>query len=242
MKNIVKFGLAGIAALALSSTLTNSTAQNVVKFLGTYNITEGTTPNGDSYTGTMTISEWGDGYKVKQVFAGGTYNGIGSEIGDALGVAYLIDGVPSVSIYQVTAANTLEGYWQDAGNTKEGYEKAILVGKAFSFAPSTVPTVDYNYAGTYGIQGLYSDKTTSYTGSMILSKYGNGYRASFSGDGTVGTGIASIIGKNIAISWNFKDNLPNISIFEANAATGEMIGYWQRFDDKKEGSEVATRR
>jgi hypothetical protein len=104
MKSIVKFGFVGIAALALSSVLTNSTAQNVTKFLGTYNITDGTTPNGNKYTGTMTISEWGDGYRVRQVFGSDTYNGIASEIGDALGVAFIIDGTASVSIYQVTAA------------------------------------------------------------------------------------------------------------------------------------------
>jgi hypothetical protein len=41
-----------------------------------------------------------------------------------LAAAFLYDTVPGITLYRVTAGNTLSGYWQDFDNDKEGTETA----------------------------------------------------------------------------------------------------------------------
>ncbi len=234
MKNVLKFGLAGIAALVLSSTLTNSTAQGRLIFDGVYNIA-GTYPDGSTYTGTMTAVPYGDGYRLKQIYPSVTYNGVGNDIGDYFAGSYLVDGRPSISIYQVTAANTLTGFWQDYDQAKEGTETLTLTARAFSFVPSAPVSNTWNYAGTYGIRG------DGYTATMVLSSFGDGYRATYVSGGNTWRGIASYIGKYLAISWN-SAGAPGITLFEGNPASGDMSGFDMDYNTPKESLEVATRR
>jgi hypothetical protein len=237
MKNIVKFGLAGIAALALSSALTNSTAQGRLVFDGTYSLT-GKNPDGSSYTGTLNVVPYGDGYRMSQVFSDVTYRGIGNDVGDYLAGAYISGGKPSVTLYRVSAANTLSGYWQDYDNTKEGTEEAVLASRSFSFIPTAPVANTWDYSGTYGIKGTNPDGS-AYSGTMILSSYGDGYRAAFASGGATWRGIANYIGSNLAVAWLAGD-IPSVSIFTGNPRTGDLKGYWQDYNSLKEGSEIAT--
>ena len=239
MKNVLKFGLAGIAALALSSSLTNSSAQGRLVFDGTYAVS-GKNPDGSAYTGTMTVVPYGDGYRLTQVYGSTVYRGIGNDIGDYLAGAYLSEGEPTVTLYRVSAANTLSGYWQDYSNTKEGTEEATLASRSFSFVPSAPVANTWDYSGTYGIKGTNPDGS-AYSGTMILSSYGDGYRAAFASGGTTWRGIANYIGSNLAIAWLASD-IPSVTIFTGNPRTGDLTGYWQDYNSTKEGTETATYR
>jgi hypothetical protein len=240
MKNTLKFGLAGIAALALSSAFTASSAQQRLVFDGTYALS-GTTPDGGKYTGTFTVTPYGDGYRLRQVIGSDTFNGIGTDIGDYLAGAYVYtDGTPSVTLYRVSAANTLTGYWQDYNNQKEGTEEAVLASRSFAFVPSAPVANTWDYSGTYGIRGTNPDGST-YTGAMVLSSYGDGYRASFASGSNTFRGIANYIGNNLAIAWN-SNGVASVSIFTGNPRTGDLTGFWQDYNSLKEGSETATLR
>jgi hypothetical protein len=238
MKNTLKFGFAAFATLALSSALTSSSAQQRLIFDGTYALS-GTNPDGSRYTGTLNVVPYGDGYRMTQSFSDATYRGIGNDVGDYLAGAYLYsNGIPSVTLYRVSAANTLSGYWQDYNNTKEGTEEATLASRSFAFVPSAPVANTWDYSGTYGIRGSNPDGS-AYTGTMILSTYGDGYRASFASGGTTWRGIANYIGSNLAIAWNAGD-VSSVTIYTGNPRTGDLRGFWQDYNSLKEGSETAT--
>ncbi len=238
MKNVLKFGLAGIAAFALSSTLTNSAAQQRLEFAGTYNV-KGNDTAGTAYTGTMTIAPYGDGYRVAQKFGDEAYRGIATDIGDNLGVSLLSGGKPQVVIYRVTSGNTMTGFWQDYDNTKEGTEEATVSGAtAFSGISKVLAAATWNYSGTYGINGKNPDGS-AYTGTMVVSDYGAGYRVRFTSGGTTWRGIATYIGSNLSIAYQ-AGGIPQVSIFVGNPTTGDLKGYYQDYDNTKEGAETAT--
>jgi hypothetical protein len=240
MKKTLQFAFAGFAALALSSTLTNSSAQQRLIFDGTYALS-GTNPDGSKYTGTLSVVPHGDGYQLTQTIGSDTFRGAGNDIGDYFAGAYVYgNGVPSVTLYRVSAANTLSGYWQDYDNTKEGTEEAVLASRSFAFVPSAPVANTWDYSGTYGIRGTNPDGTT-YSGAMVLSSYGDGYRASFASGGSTWRGIANYIGNNLAIAWA-TGNDPMVSIFTGNPRTGDMAGYWKSYSALKEGQETATLR
>jgi hypothetical protein len=239
MKNSVKFVLAGLTALALAGSLTNSSAQGRLVFDGRYAVS-GVAPDGVAYSGQMLIEPYGDGYRITQEFAGVTHKGIGNDIGDYLAAAFLYDTVPGITLYRVTAANTLSGYWQDFDSDKEGTETAMLSSRNFAFVPSAPVANTWDYSGTYNVRGNNPDGS-AYTATMILTSFGDGYRASFVQNGLAWRGIASYIGANLAIAWN-DNNQPQVSIFAGNPRGGDLTGYWQDYNNPKEGQETATRR
>jgi hypothetical protein len=58
MKNNMKFVLAGLTALTMAGSLTNSSAQGRLVFDGTYAVT-GVSPTGVAYTGRMFVTPYG---------------------------------------------------------------------------------------------------------------------------------------------------------------------------------------
>ena len=240
MKNVLKFGLASLAALALSSTLTNSAAQGRLVFDGTYSVS-GKGPTGELYQGTMTIAPQGDGYSMVQEYGSDVWRGVGNDIKDYLAGAYMVSGIPSVSIYRVTGANTMTGFWQNFDNNVEGSEEATLSGsRTFSGVSSAPSTQSWNFKGTYGVRGSNPDGTT-YDGTMQLENFGNGYHAQFTSRGQVWRGIGTYLDDFVAIAWQ-AGNTPMVSIFSGNPSTGSLQGFWLDFKSNKEGKEVATRR
>jgi hypothetical protein len=238
MNTLFKFGTAALAALALSSALTNSTAQGVLTYAGSYTV-RGTNPDGSAYTGSMTMTEFGNGYRVTQNLDGTIFRGIASPVGDYLAVSFLLDGGrPGVNIYAVTAANTLSGYWQDYDNPKEGTETAVLGARGFAFVPSAPASNTWDYSGNYSIKGT-DQNNVAYTANMRLSSYGDGYRAVYTSGASTYRGIATYIGQYLAIAWNF-DGVSSVNIFEGNPRTGDMSGFWQDYNSPKEGLEIAT--
>lgn len=237
---LLKIGLVGLAALALSSSLTQSVAQGRFDFSGTYAV-EGKNPDTSAYKGMMSIVPYGDGYRIKQTYGADSFEGIGNDFADYLAASFVVADQPQVLIYQITAANTLTGYWQDYKNKTEGSETAMHSNaRAFGRIPVAAVDNTWDYKGNYRITGTNTDGS-SYTGSMILSAYGDGYRASFSSGGTVWRGIGSYIGNYLALAWNF-NGVASVTIYAGDPNTGTLSGYWQNYDEPKEGTETATRR
>ena len=128
----------------------------------------------------------------------------------------------------------------DYNDTTEGTETLTLASRAFAFVPTAPIENTWNYSGTYGIKGTNPDGS-SYTAAMILSTYGDGYRASYASGGQTWSGIANYIGSNLAIAWSDGDEA-QVSIFQGNPRTGDLKGYWQNYSGLKEGQEIATLR
>ena len=151
----------------------------------------------------------------------------------------MVSGIPSVSIYRVTGANTMSGYWQNFDNSEEGSEEVTLSGsRTFSSVSSAPSTQGWNYKGNYGIRGTNPDGTT-YDGTMQLENFGNGYKAQFTSRGQVWRGVGTFLDSFVAIAWQ-AGNTPMVSIFSGNPSSGSLQGFWLDFKSNKEGREVAT--
>ena len=226
-----------VVMLLLSTGL--ALAQNRNDYSGTYTVS-GKNSDGSSYSGGMVIVAFGDGYRVTASIGTQTWRGIGTDIGDYLAVAFLAGANPLISIYKVSATNTLEGFWQSYADVKEGTEAATLTGRTFSFVPTTAaPSTRVDYAGGYNISGKNPDAST-YTATMVLTAYGDGYRVAFVSGNESWIGVATDIGNFLAVSYKSGD-VPTVSIFERKA-NGSLMGYWQDYDNQKEGAETAVKR
>ncbi|MDX2007136.1 MAG: hypothetical protein SFU83_18000 [Meiothermus sp.] len=238
----MKTSLRLIAFILMVVTLLSGGAlaqQTRTDYSGAYTLA-GKNPDGSNYTGSMTVTPFGDGYRVTAVFGNETWRGIANDIGDYLAVAFLDGTDPVISIYKVSGNNTLEGFWQSAANAKEGSEIATLAARRFSLVPST-PTsaARYDYSGVYNVAGKNPDGS-SYTGSLSLTPFGDGYKATFVSGNETWNGVASDFAGYLAVSFN-AGNVPSVNIYELQR-NGSLVGYWQDFDSQKEGQETATKR
>lgn len=233
----MKLFLAGLAALVLSAVLSSGAAQSRFNFAGAYTVT-GANPDGSRYAGKMDITTFGAGYRVTQTFGDGSvYRGIGNDVGGpVLAVSFLSNGLPIVAIYQISSSTTLEGYWQDYNRIKEGRETAILTRGALGTGRLT-DGGRHNYSGSYAVEGKESNGSR-YAGRMTLSIFGDGYRVLFVSGKNTWRGIANDIGKYLAVSYQ-AGLVPSINIFERTDNGNTLRGYWQEYNDTKEGIEVA---
>ena len=209
-----------------------------LNFAGTYAIS-GTNPDNSVYTGTMTVTTYGDGYRISQTIGTSTFTGVANDINDFLATAVIVGGQPIIAFYQVTAANKLSGFWQDFNSPKTGTESATHNQfNAFARIPSALLTSSTNYAGTYNIAGTNPNGST-YLGTMTIAAYGDGYRATTTIGSSTFRGIGSTLGKYVAMAFN-NGGAPLIALYE-NTDTGALRGVWQGYNDTKEGTENLTK-
>ena len=221
--------------------LAQAQTQTRLNFAGTYSV-RGTNPDGTTYTGSMVVTSYGDGYRITQTLADGTvYRGIGNDMGPYLTVAIQSGTVPSIAIYRVTQSTTLEGFWQDYDSEKEGSEAlSVAAGSNFPIPSAINVDVRYNYSGTYSVRGTNPDGTT-YTGTMVVSPYGDGYRVTQTyADGTVWRGIGNDIADYFAVAY-MANSGPTVQIYQRDRSNA-LNGFWQSYNNTKEGQETATRR
>jgi len=235
----LKFLLVAFLSLTLVAGLAQ--AQTRLNFAGTYGV-QGTNPDNTPYTSTMVVAAFGDGYQVTQTFSDGTViRGIGNDMGSYLVVAFQSNKVPNISIYRVTQSTTLEGFWQDYDNEKEGSE--ILSAAAGSNFPIPSPInvgVRISYSGTYSVQGTNPD-STPYAGTMVVETFGDGYRVTQTySDGTVWRGVGNDIADYFAVAY-LTNNGPSVQIYQRDSS-GTLLGYWQNYNNLREGKETAVRR
>jgi hypothetical protein len=92
----------------------------------------------------------------------------------------------------------------------------------------------YDFAGTYNVSGTNPDGS-QYSDVVRVSDYGDGYRVNYgSGD----TGIASDIGTSIAIASQGK-GIPTVTLLKIINGS-QLEGYWQNYNESKEGQETWT--
>jgi hypothetical protein len=95
-------------------------------YSGNYNV-QGTEPDGSRYTGSMTVSSFGDGYRVRFVSGQNIWRGIATDIDRYLAISYQSGSISTISIFERTDnGSSLRGYWQDYNNSKKGTEIATL--------------------------------------------------------------------------------------------------------------------
>ncbi len=94
----------------------------------------------------------------------------------------------------------------------------------------------YDFAGTYNIDGVNPDGST-YSSTAIVTDYGDGYRVNYS-DGE--TGIANDIGTSIAIASQDK-GIPAVTLLKIINGS-QLNGFWQSYNNLKEGQEAWTQK
>ena len=92
----------------------------------------------------------------------------------------------------------------------------------------------YAFAGTYNVTGTNPDGST-YSDVVLVSDYGDGYRVNY---GNGDTGIASDIGTSIAIASQDK-GIPIVTLLKI-INDSQLEGYWQNYNNSKEGQETWT--
>lgn len=216
-------------------------AQTRLNFAGTYSV-RGTNPDGTTYTGSMVVTPYGDGYRVTQTIADGTViRGIGNDMGSYFTVAIQSGAVPGIAIYRVAQPTVLEGFWQDYESLKEGSETlSVAAGSSFPVPSPINPNARNDYSGTYSVSGTNPDGTT-YTGSMVVTPYGDGYRVTQTyADGTVWRGVGNDIGDYFVAAY-LSNAEPTVQIYQRDRSNA-LSGYWQSYGNTKEGQETAIRR
>jgi hypothetical protein len=94
----------------------------------------------------------------------------------------------------------------------------------------------YDFAGTYNVTGTNPDGS-AYNDVVLVSDYGDGYRVNY---GNGDTGIASDVGTSIAIASQDK-GIPIVTLLKIINGS-QLEGYWQNYNNTKEGQETWTER
>lgn len=89
---------------------------------GAYKITTGTSPDGKSYTGSVSIMPSGDTYAVKWTLPTESYGGVGIKEGDTLVVGWGEEGKGAGVVSYQVSGGTLNGKWATPGGTQLGTE------------------------------------------------------------------------------------------------------------------------
>ena len=92
----------------------------------------------------------------------------------------------------------------------------------------------YDFAGTYNVTGVNPDGS-KFTDVVVVTDYGDGYRVDY-GEGE--TGIANDLGTSIAIASQDK-GIPIVTLLKIINGS-QLEGYWQNYNNTKEGQETWT--
>lgn len=87
---------------------------------GTYDV-QGTSPEGSTYSGTVTITQTGQTFKMIWKIGGDTYRGTAIGDKDFLAVSYTSGSDTGLALYGADGGNW-KGIWTYAGGTKIGSE------------------------------------------------------------------------------------------------------------------------
>jgi hypothetical protein len=114
-----------------------------------------------------------------------------------------------------------------------GLVLAVLGAATFSFSKVGAQT-RYAFAGTYNVTGTNPDGST-YSDVVLVTDYGDGYRVNY---GNGDTGIASDVGTSIAIASQDK-GIPIVTLLKIINGS-QLEGFWQNYNNTKEGTETWT--
>ena len=87
--------------------------------IGTYRVNGSNPSNGSSYSGTVTVEQTGDTYKVTWVVAGETYIGTGIGNDHFIAVSYHSGNATGLALYG-DAGSDWQGIWAYQNGTKVG--------------------------------------------------------------------------------------------------------------------------
>jgi hypothetical protein len=116
-----------------------------------------------------------------------------------------------------------------------GLVLAVLGAATVSFSKVGAQT-RYDFAGTYNVTGTNPDGST-YSDVVLVTDYGDGYRVNY---GNGDTGIASDVGTSIAIASQDK-GIPIVTLLKIINGS-QLEGFWQNYNNSKEGAETWTER
>ncbi len=92
----------------------------------------------------------------------------------------------------------------------------------------------YDFAGKYVVKGVNPDGS-KFSDTVVVTDYGDGYRVDY-GEGE--TGIANDLGTSIAIASQNR-GIPTVTLLKI-INDAQLSGYWQDYNDTKEGTETWT--
>ena len=88
--------------------------------LGTYDV-QGTSPDGSKYSGTVTVTQTGQTFKVIWLIGSDKYTGTAIGDKDFLAISYVSGGDSGLALYGADGGNW-KGIWTYAGGTTMGTE------------------------------------------------------------------------------------------------------------------------
>lgn len=182
---------------------------------GRWRITEGTTPEGEDYTGTIEMEAIGDRadnlYQLSWNTSEGNYQGLGFyEDGRLLVGSGREDGIYGVALYRIEGDGTLAGKW------------------SLSTAQGEVGTEIATGARSGDVAGEYRTESTdpgqaesSFTGRLTISRLEDTYRLVWRVDEDTYRGIGLRSGDWLIVGWGPGDDFAVAEYeFDGNEATG----------------------
>lgn len=206
----------------------SSATAKAVDIAGTYDIT-GTNENGaGEYKGTLLVKNRGDVYQFSWDTAGKTYDGVGVQTGNSLGVAFAEGDSGEgcgVVLYKIGAEGTLEGkagYWgKNSGESETAIKK------------SDGPGLE----GDYSVLGKNTDGK-SYSGSLVVKKEGAGYTFAWeAGTSLKGFGVHQAGSVAVGIGGT-KCGFVSYEV----SPDGTLNGKWGGYGSTSVGTETAMKR
>ncbi|GAB4029890.1 hypothetical protein GCM10028809_21650 [Spirosoma gilvum] len=160
------------------------TAQTLFAQDGAWRIEQAKLPNGNSYTGSLTISQAGQVFDVNWKTTAGNYNGLGLMADGKLFVGYGLGGGCGIAVYKVDkATQKLEGAWTASGmNGATGTE--TLTGRD----------------GLFDVVGTNPDGGV-YRGKLTLQKTGDTFQAQWQVANQTYNGVGFISGDYVVIGY-----------------------------------------
>lgn len=179
---------------------------------GKWSITEGETPNGREYTGTLdvqAIGSTGNLYKVSWNTSQGNYSGLGFYEEGRLLVGYgLEEGIHGVALYRIEDDGTLDGQWTlSTANGEVGTETA-RGGRG------------NRLEGEYQITSTDPGQDSSFTGSLRINELRDTYQVVWKVDDQTYRGVGLRSGDWLVVGWGPGDDFAVSEYeFDGNKAT-----------------------
>lgn len=198
---------------------------------GTWEITDGETPDDKDYDGTVEFSAIRDTsnlYNVSWETSTGDYTGLGFLEGDRLLVGYgLSDDIYGVALYKIKKNGTLEGRW------------------SYSEADGTVGTemaiggIRDRLEGDYKVEGTDpGNPDSTYNGLLRINKVDDIYQVSWSIEDQVVLGVGLRVDDWLIVGWGSGDSF---AVMDYEIDGEKAKGRWAMSGEEDLGKEKLRR-
>ncbi|MCT7970907.1 hypothetical protein [Laspinema olomoucense] len=194
---------------------------------GVWGITEGKTPRGQAYTGSLDITAIGNTdnlYQVSWETSEGNYSGLGFyEEGRLLVGAGLDEEIYGVALYRIQDDGTLDGKWTLSSAEGEVGTELATGGRSGELA------------GSYQISSTDpGEEDSAFSGELTITQSRDTYQVTWNVDDQTYRGIGLRVDDWLVVGWGTSSNLAVLDYeFKGNEATAR----WARTGSRELGME-----